>query len=139
MGASSDPRIDESRWPIVTLRFSAESTDEEWRVLMDHVRACHRRGERFSVIADGTVMKGMPTAKQRKIGADLALWLRENAPKGARWPIMAWGNVITSPLVRGALTAILWIDTPPHPQKVFATFAEAFAWVKSVTDAERRG
>jgi hypothetical protein len=131
-----DKRFEDSRWPIVTLRFSEESTDEEWRTLMDCLRQCCSRRERFGVIADGARMKKMPTALQRKTGADLAMWIKERYPDPP-WPIIAWGNVITSPLVRGAVTAILWVAAPPYPQKAFATWDEAYAWVKAEVAAAR--
>jgi hypothetical protein len=124
-----DKRFDDSRWPVVTLRFSEESTNEEWQLFMDHVRACCTRRERFAVIADGSRMRGMPTALQRKMGADLVEWIRKNHPRP--WPVVAWANVVTSQLVRGAITAILWLSSPPHPNKVFATWDDAFTWVKA--------
>jgi hypothetical protein len=129
-GHEMDKRFDDSRWPIITIRFGPESDDAEWQLLMDSIRERCKGRERFAVVADGTAMKAMPTARQRKIGAELAIWIEETKPQ-PRWPIIAWANVIVSPLVRGAITAILWIKTPPHPQKHFATWQEAFDWAKS--------
>lgn len=37
--------------------------------------------------------------------------------------------VLASPLVRGLLTAILWISPMPAPHEIVATVAEAEAWL----------
>lgn len=40
--------------------------------------------------------------------------------------------VIPSPLVRGALTAVMWLAPFKHPHKVFGTMEEGEAWLMAI-------
>lgn len=50
---------------------------------------------------------------------------------------VAHAVITSSSMVRGALTAILWIKTPPWPLRVFASMEEGSAWL--VRSFEERG
>jgi hypothetical protein len=54
-------------------------------------------------------------------------WIRDNAALIKAYSACT-AFVIGSPLVRGALTAILWLQPMPSPYTVLATLALAQAW-----------
>jgi hypothetical protein len=124
---------DMSAWPIIILPFGAQPTDEEWQSLMDAVREAHKRGQPFAVLADGSAMRGMPSPAQRRLGADLGEFIKQHRPQ----LLVAWGNVLTSSVLRGAITAIMWIAKPAYPQKFFATKDEALAWCRKMLEEHK--
>lgn len=83
------------------------------------------------LVFDGTTTEGI-TAKQRE---KAAAWLRSSAPLLSR-RTKGIAFVIKSPLLRGALTAIFWLQKPPGPYVIVETLAEARAWARSrIADA----
>jgi hypothetical protein len=65
------------------------------------------------------------TPMQRRRTAD---FLREVQPRAAAYFAGA-AVVLSSPIQRGILTAVLWIFTPPYPMRAFADVREARGWL----------
>lgn len=113
--------------PVVIRRIRGELTNEEVRVDLEfstqHLRALAARGARSVTIVDLTGA-GRNSPVQRSMQSD---WMKANDDLLRR---VGLGTVfvVKSPLVRGALTAMFWLRTPPHPHHVVGTFAEALAW-----------
>src|SRR5690606_27472498 len=80
------------------------------------------RRERFVVITDTTLIAEVPSALVRK---QLAALLNEPefASEMRRYQVGA-GLVVDSVVIRGALTALLWLWTPPAPIHHARTLAE---------------
>ncbi len=89
-----------------------------------------RSGERYVLIFDLS-HGAMPNAVQRQ---KLAAHVRDNE-QHIRRSVRSIGVVLTSPLVRGIVTAIFWISPPPVPYRFFTTRAEAANWAQSLVDA----
>jgi len=47
--------------------------------------------------------------------------------------VEAYGVLIDSQMLHGAITAILWFITPPCPIRVFTDRAKAIAWLRSMS------
>lgn len=115
--------IDESRWPLVVMTIVGTPTDAEVDAMLEGSARNLRRSGRQVGILDLTRADRPPPVQRKKHAA----WMNENAELlRARSAGMAF--VITSPLVRGILTAIMWIQPLPMEHTVVATYAEAERW-----------
>ena len=115
--------VDERRLPLFTARFRGNWTDEQLTsYLSAHLRVLQRR-ERIAAVFDLT-QAGAGSAHQRK---HIAAWLREHLDLIKNFTL-GTSLAITSPLVRGAFTAILWLQPLPNPHHVATTVADAERW-----------
>jgi hypothetical protein len=117
--------VDHSRLPLVVIRFEGAPSDDEFvRYLDDVAREVFALDRPHGMVIDAARMTSM-SAKQRRMQAD---WMEKHDASVRRNSV---GNamVITSPLIRGALTAILWIRPMPGEHVVVSTFAEAERWI----------
>jgi hypothetical protein len=118
--------IDESRAPLVLVRFVGDVSDAQFeRYLAElgaHVRA--RRGKTVTIF-DMTLAPSAPGAHRQR----QALWVAEHAEALARTSL---GSVfvVRSTVMRAALTAILWAQPLPQPHVCVATLAEGEAWAR---------
>lgn len=85
-----------------------------------------QRGERYALITYAPHGPLLPDARYRKLVADWA-----NTPRvrelSARLCVGS-ATVVQSAVMRGAMTAILWLWTPPSPHCAVATPYEAVEW-----------
>ncbi|MCU0671301.1 MAG: STAS/SEC14 domain-containing protein [Myxococcota bacterium] len=114
--------VDSSEWPFVRVTYVDSVDDAAFERYVQEQAALLERKEPYVVLFDAR-RSGMPTAKQRQ---RMARYMRDHETQLRRY-CRRGAFVIESPLIRGALTAILWIQPLPFPHEVFA----------SVEDAER--
>ncbi len=67
-----------------------------------------------------------PNARHRSRQAE---WMRAHQPE-LRYRTAGIGFVMNSVLMRGGLTAILWLAPLPCPHGVFSTMPEALSWAR---------
>lgn len=118
-------QVDSSRLPLVLIRFEGTLSDEELAgYLAQLTREVISQRQPYGMIFDAQRVAGV-TAKQRRMQAE---WMAEHEDALRRHSV---GNafVITSPLIRGALTAILWVRPMPGEHVVVSTVQEAERWV----------
>ena len=115
--------IDESRWPLVVVTFDGDATDDEYRAYMNERTAQLARREKHATILDGRTCGAMPPS-QRKMQAD---WQREHAEL-VRQYTLGLAFLIQSPVLRGVLTAVLWMQPLSAPHHVAGTWPEAERW-----------
>ncbi len=116
--------VDLGFWPFVYMRLEGELTASdvhEMRAAYDRVFA---RGESFVSLSDIRHVLGVPGAVERKLVAD---WMRDIEPE-MQAHCLGSSNLMRSSLVRGALTAIYWVFTPPVPQQHPARVADSVTW-----------
>ncbi len=119
-------RMDDSRHPIVVVTFDGPSTDAEFRAYLDDMtRLVVARREPNVTILDARAAGSTP-ATQRRMQAD---WLEKHDAELRRYSA-GTAFIITSAMVRGILTAILWLQPMAAPHVVVATFEEAEAWAR---------
>lgn len=112
---------DLSRWPLAIVTFpDLVVTDEDVRSFVDEQRAMLHRKEPHVVITDARKARVISPA-QRKMLVD---WLTEAEPLNKRYTL-AMSIVIDSAIVRGALTAVMWMKEPPVPIKTYGSLREA--------------
>ena len=115
--------------PVAFVRFEGRATDDEFG---DYLRAQNRmmqgrldRHEQCVLVLDAIDSGGAPPS-QRKMQAE---WLKANEHTIQQCSLgMAF--VIRSPIVRGVMTAVLWLSRLPVPHKVTATVADAKTWAE---------
>lgn len=113
-------QIDDSRWPLVVVRFDGAMSDPEFEKYLAGVTEILERGSTNYLIFD-TTKSAAPTAKQRKRQAD---WITEHTAMIKRHSA-GTAYVIPSALLRGMLTAILWLSPSPVEHVVVSTMREA--------------
>lgn len=127
-------RIDEGRWPIAIFespgaRLPGEIDSDSFYVELDRLLA---RGERFATLHD---LRGTrPDAARRRRFTD---WVETNKSELSRW-LAAHAVVVDSTLLRGIITAVLWMTAPPCPMRVFDDRAEAERWLASMIAETKR-
>lgn len=115
---------DVSAFPIVVVRLPDRPvTDDDLRAFVADQRAMLGRRQRHAVIADASHARAISPV-QRKILAD---WLEEAEPLNKKYTVCI-AVVLDNALIRGAMTAVLWLKQPASPTKSFATLDEAAAW-----------
>ena len=117
------PAIDTSRYPIVTVRFSGYISEPELDEYLAAMTNVVNRSENTLTIVDARHAIRNP-ASQRKKQAE---WLKTHEQRLRQYSL-GTAFAITSPFVRGVLTAILWLQPLPNDYVVVATLEEAEAW-----------
>jgi len=124
-------RVDESRWPLAIFespgaRQPAEIDADSFYTELERLLA---KGERFATLHD---LRGTrPDAKRRRRFTD---WTAANEAK-LKTGLAAHAVVVDSAFLRGIITAVLWMTTPPCPMRVFDDRLEAERWLLSELDA----
>jgi hypothetical protein len=91
------------------------------------------RGEPMVIVVDSRFVRGLVTAKQR---AYFARRMQESATALER-ACVGIAVVVKSPLVRGALTAVLWLLSTPCPVKAWSDLDDALDWLTD--ELQQRG
>lgn len=123
MTAQRAIEIDDSRHPLVIVTFTGVATDAEFRDYLAGMTEMLQRRQVNAVILDSRRAAQTPPV-QRKLQAD---WLKEHEPLLRRYSA-GTAFIITSGLIRGILTAILWLQPLAGPHTVVATMEEAERW-----------
>ena len=126
-------QVDDSQLPFMVVRFLGKFTDEEFdEYLREYAAMLERRRTqgRLAVVIDAR-HSGMPTSKQARQQAD---FLAEHA---ALLGDVSVGTafVIASPIIRGALKAILWMQPMPTEHTVVESVGAAEAWTRQKLEA----
>lgn len=123
-------KFDHSDFPLVRVTFVGDATNEEFAAYLAEMGQLFLRRKPNATVLDAREA-GMTPATQRRMQAE---WIREHEDDLRRFS-RGTAFVISSPVIRGALTAILWLQPMPQPHVVVATVAEAEAWAKARLDA----
>ncbi len=125
---------DTSRWPLVVVRVDgAPTTREHVMEFIASQRAMLERNEAFVEIADAMDAR-VVSALERKLLAD---WLRESEVQ-AKSLCVAMGVLVSSPLVRGAMNAVLWLKSPDFPMHVCSADADVVAFLRDAVERDGR-
>jgi hypothetical protein len=124
-------RYDDSRAPLLVVTSSGNSTNEEFDAYLKIMTEMLGRHPRYGIIMDAR-QSARPSPTQRQKQAD---WMKQHAAT-IRARNVGIGFVIDNAIVRGALTAILWLQPTPAPHKVFASVEAAERWVTELLEQE---
>jgi hypothetical protein len=110
--------------PIFEVTYVGTVDDATFQRYLDDLVSVLSMRQPYVLLADAT-RSGAPTAKQRRMQADL---IREHEAAFALYCNGA-AFVIESALIRGALTAILWAQKLPYEHTVVSTRQDGLAWL----------
>jgi hypothetical protein len=117
--------IDERHWPLVIYRFRGEVSLTElnaYLVRQDELLARHQPTASL-VLAEEIKLWATPVLRRQ------ADWIKQNQELLRRHSVGA-ALVLQSPIVRGMLKAILWMQPMPQPHAVCATVDDGLAWLR---------
>ena len=117
--------IDETRWPLVLVTFDGVSPEPEFDAYLERMATFLDRKTPTATVLDATRAGATPPI-QRKKQAD---WMKTHEASLRRYSA-GTAFVISSPMVRGILTAILWMQPMPQEHVVVATLPEAMKWAR---------
>ena len=118
------PKLDLSRRPLITVTFVGLATEAEFDEYLDEMtRMILERKEKTVTILDARA-SGRAPATPRKKQAD---WLKQHERELRRYSL-GTAFVIDSPLVRGVLTAIFWVQPMATAYAIVGTLEEAERW-----------
>jgi hypothetical protein len=122
---------------LIFVTYHSGATDEQYKAYLDamtrHAFDAAKANHVFGQVHD-TSLWTRSTAKQRQMQAD---WIEQHKDfLGKRCAAVSF--VVTSALVRGGLTAVLWMSSFPMPYKVFAALGEAEYWTRAKVESAKR-
>ena len=125
--------LDDSSWPVIVMHVprGAHSDEAIQAILTRYKQLVLEHREPFVMINDLREASGV-TQKQR---AEMSSFL-ENELEVASYCRGA-AMVFNSAMLRGMLTAILWVSRPPYPTRVFKTVEEARTWANGQIELAR--
>lgn len=118
--------VDPSRAPLLFVRFDGVVDDVAFASYLGQIRAFVDRGLRYAIVFDASTA-GVPTAAQRRMQTDQ---MRNDFTR-IQSLCVGGAFVIPSPLVRGGLTAMLWVQPLPFPHKLVADLPSAEVWCRA--------
>jgi hypothetical protein len=116
--------IDADRWPLVIYRFSGEVSLpqlEKYLQKQDELLARHQPTGSLGLAEDMKMWE--PALLKRQ-----AAWIKQNEPLLRKYSVGA-ALVMPSPVVRGMLKAILWMQPMPQPHTVCSNTGDALGWL----------
>jgi hypothetical protein len=119
-------RVDDRYWPLVLFRFSGQITLAELNEYLVRQDVLLARGEKTGSLVLTENLKMWETAVLRR----QAEWIKQNVELLQRYSVGA-ALILHSPIVRGMLKAILWIQPMPQPHLVCSSVDEALQWLRS--------
>lgn len=118
--------FDDSRWPLVVVRYPKKIDHDDFMAHLDRVIDYVKRDEPWGMINDSRG-SGHPNAVQRQA---IASFYDEYEPI-IRKNWRGTAIVFDSPIIAGVLTALTWLRPAPHPSKAFSNYDEGERWLLS--------
>jgi len=117
--------IDDRLWPLVIFRFRFRpSMDELERYLARQEEMLARKQPMISLVqAEQAKLWETPVLRRQ------AEWIKEHEALLRQYSLGV-AMVMQSPIVRGMLKAILWIQPMPQPYTVCSTVEEGLRWLR---------
>jgi hypothetical protein len=118
--------IDDRYWPLVLFRFSGDVSLPQLNEYLKRQEKMLERREMMGslVLTDNLKLWDTPVLRRQ------AEWIKTNVEQLRRYSVGA-ALIIGSPVVRGMLKAVLWIQPMPQPHLVCSNVDEALAWLRA--------
>lgn len=126
--------MDAAGVPIVRVSLEGQVSDEDFQAYLRNSDDLIQAGQAYALIYDGLRTTGL-SPRQRRQQVE---WIQANRPslvklcRGAAF-------VINSSVVRGVLTAIIWVEAMPFEYVVVGSLIEAEQWVRKRLDETAPG
>jgi len=129
IGGTSKVTVDDSRWPVLLVTQQVEQlTDAERLESLEASNAVlnSHGADRYAMVLDNRKAGPLPPT-QRKLMAE---YMERHAMR-SRSRCVCTAFVSDSLMMRGVLTAIMWLRKPEVETQVFAGLEEATAWARA--------
>ncbi len=125
--------VDVRGWPTVVVTFVGDASPADFEGYLAALDRLLERGEPYALILDASTQLNTPRAQRER----QALWLKVNHDRIER---LSRGTafVLTSPVMRMVLSAILVLQRLPTRHEVFPTLSAARAWTAAQLRAAPR-
>ncbi|MFT3922414.1 MAG: hypothetical protein QM778_07770 [Myxococcales bacterium] len=121
--------VSSARWPLIKVRFVGQADDVTVDNYLEELSRAISRPGRRTLLMDATECGYVSSYARRR----QAEWMRQQEPT-IRRETVGIAFALTAPLVRGALTAILWLEPLSCPYAVVRDEAAALsrcrAWLE---------
>ena len=124
--------VDESQFPLVEVIARDGHKDADWSWLLQRYDRLFAQQLRYAHLVDARSMTKPMDPTARKIITD---WMASNINNTARWNV-GTSVVMSSGLIRGALTALTWFVHQPVPMHYPASYEESLDWCVARLDGE---
>ena len=124
---TSSPYVSDEDFPFVISVMPAAPDEAFFKTYFVKQRELLSRGRRWLHLVDIRLVTRLPDARARAVVSAETAALNDLS---ARWNA-GTATVISSPIVRGILTAIHWLSPPPHPFLNVATVEEGLTFLTS--------
>jgi hypothetical protein len=124
-------KFDYQRSPLVVIQWPVEWGAGELQLFMEEMTNMVRREERIAVLNDIRRTRA-PTAAERKL---IAAAVSESDLYFHKY-VVGWADVSSSALIRGIVTAILWMNPSRYPHSIHGSVIDGEKWCrKQLKDA----
>jgi hypothetical protein len=129
----STPIVVTSDGPLIIVTYYGAATNDQYAAYLDELTAFtqHNRNRTSMVVINDASRWIRSNAEQRRMQAD---WIAKNTDM-LRERTAGVSFVISSAVVRGGLTAILWLSNMPCPYRVTGTLEESLEWARELQGA----
>jgi hypothetical protein len=129
----STPIVVTTDGPLILVTYYGAASNDQYAAYLQELTAITQRNERATnmVVINDATRWIRSNAEQRRMQAD---WIAKNA-EVLRGRTAGVSFVISSAVVRGGLTAILWLSNMPCPYRVTATLEESVQWARELQGA----
>jgi hypothetical protein len=114
-------------YPILYLKIGAKYDETDFRALERDMAPIYARRAKFVMIVKTEPNSYLPDARTRKIVVE---WWKSMEELQKAWNA-GTAIVVASAPIRGALTALSWLFTPPTPQIFVRNLDEAVDWAEA--------
>jgi len=127
--------VDDTQWPLLTVRFVGEPTTPQVEEYLERMTAMLERGEKYVVLYDARRTTATGPAEQRQMQA---AWIGRHE---ARLKELQLGKafLFTSPLVRLSIGVVFHLKPPPTPYFMTGHMDSALSWLCERLAAGGRG
>jgi len=119
----SSIEVREDLAPLYVITFVGVPTDAQFDAYLEKLTRITTRIDSRALIYDASNAGGTPPSQRKK----MAEWMKRYEAQ-VRAGTVGTAFVLPSAIMRGVLTAILWVQPMACPHHVVATMAEAKSW-----------
>jgi hypothetical protein len=121
----------EAAWPVVQITFGDAKSDEHFLWVLRQFETLFARRDRYLFLIDALKATKIPSAAARHA---IGKWQNDHQDESKRW--CAGGSIlVSSALVRGAVTAMSWVHKPPVKQYFAPARKEGVEWCIKTAEA----
>jgi hypothetical protein len=120
---------DDVTWPVVRIALR-DGKDERFLWMLQQFERLFARRQKYVLLIDTTALSTIPSAETRHA---IGKWQKAHQAETKAW-CAGSAILVSSRLVRGAMTAMNWVNEPVIAQFYPATRREALDWCIKVVD-----